>query len=129
MTVPLALLPALDPGVLEHTIPGWQAEKIALLLHSLPTVLKKPLGSVPEAARLFASTIVPFAEPLLVALGRAVFELSGARVPDEVRRARRGGYGRLSSTLDALTSATPQRRASRGVAQTIIPIPISTTSR
>ena len=83
VTVPLALLPALDPGVLEHTIPGWQAEKIALLLHSLPKVLKKPLGSVPEAARLFASTIVPFAEPLLVALGRAVFELSGARVPDE----------------------------------------------
>jgi ATP-dependent helicase HrpA len=83
VTVPLALLPALDPGALEHTIPGWQAEKIALLLHSLPRALKKGLGSIPEAARLFAQTIVPFAEPLLPALGKAVLDLGGARVPPE----------------------------------------------
>ena len=32
VTVPLALLPQLDPGVLAWTIPGWHAEKIRALL-------------------------------------------------------------------------------------------------
>ena len=36
LTVPLVLLPQLDPGELDWTIPGWHEEKIAALLDELP---------------------------------------------------------------------------------------------
>ncbi len=83
VTLPLALLPAIDPGVLEHTIAGWQADKIALLLHSLPKALRKAVMPVGETSRVLADLVRPFDGPLLASLGRAIFELTGARVPED----------------------------------------------
>jgi ATP-dependent helicase HrpA len=81
VTVQLALLPALDPGELEWTIPGWHAEKIALLLHGLPKATRKALGPVADVARLVAEGVRPFEGPMLPALSRAVLDLTGVRVP------------------------------------------------
>jgi ATP-dependent helicase HrpA len=81
VTVPLALLPALDPGELEWTIPGWHAEKIALLLHALPKATRKALGPVADVARLVAEGVRPFDGAMLPALSRAVLDLTGVRVP------------------------------------------------
>jgi ATP-dependent helicase HrpA len=81
VTVPLALLPALDPGVLEWTIPGWHAEKIALLCHSLPKASRKAIAPLAEVAKELALGLRPFEGPMLPALSRAVQDLTGARVP------------------------------------------------
>ena len=81
VTVPLALLPALDPGVLEWTIPGWHAEKIALLCHSLPKASRKAIAPLADVARELALGLRPFEAPMLPALSGAVYDLTGARVP------------------------------------------------
>ena len=81
LTIPLALLLALDPGVLEWTIPGWHREKITLLCHSLPKAIRKALVPVPDTARTLAESLSPFEGSMLPVLGRAIFDLTGARVP------------------------------------------------
>ncbi|HEY0479320.1 MAG TPA: ATP-dependent RNA helicase HrpA, partial [Kofleriaceae bacterium] len=43
-TVPLALLPQLDPEVLAWTIPGWHETKLAALLEALPKAVRKALS-------------------------------------------------------------------------------------
>jgi ATP-dependent helicase HrpA len=83
VTVPLALLPQLDPEFLEWTIYGWHAEKISLLLHGLPKAVRKGLVPVPEVARTVAESLRPFEGPMLASLARAVFDLTGVRVPPE----------------------------------------------
>jgi ATP-dependent helicase HrpA len=86
VTMPVALLPQADPGVLEHTIPGWHAEKIGYLLASLPKALRKALGSIPELTATLAENVKPFAEPLLPALSRDTHALTGVRVPADAWR-------------------------------------------
>jgi ATP-dependent helicase HrpA len=81
VTIPVALLPQIDPGVLEWTILGWYADKISLLLHGLPRALRRGLVPVPEVARTLAENLRPFEGPMLEALGRTVFDLTGVRVP------------------------------------------------
>jgi ATP-dependent helicase HrpA len=81
VTLPLALLPEADPGLFEHTIPGWHAEKIHLLLSSLPKALRKSIGAGPDLTALLAGEVRPFAAPLLPALARAVHALTGVRLP------------------------------------------------
>jgi ATP-dependent helicase HrpA len=83
VTVPLALLPALGPGVLEWTIPGWHREKIRLLCEGLPKAVRKGLVPVPETAALIADSLRPFEGPMLPALGRALHDLTGVRVPPD----------------------------------------------
>ena len=93
LTVPLVLLPQLDPGELDWTIPGWHAEKIAALLYELPRALRRELGDgeIPEIARTLAPQLTPFDGPMIPALARAVAELTGARVDDDVVPSRCGG--------------------------------------
>ena len=80
LTVPLVLLPQLDPGELDWTIPGWHQEKIAALLYELPKATRRELGEIPELARALAAKLKPFQGPLFPALARAVFEATGADV-------------------------------------------------
>ena len=47
----IALLPQLDPGELDSTIPGWHIEKLTSLLYELPKALRREIGDVPEVAR------------------------------------------------------------------------------
>ncbi len=83
VTAPLVLLPQIEPGELDWTIPAWHREKIAALLARLPRAVKKGFGSIPELAELLASELTPFAGPMRPALSRAVHALTGVDVPEE----------------------------------------------
>jgi ATP-dependent helicase HrpA len=83
LTVPIALLSALDPAVLEWTIPGWQEEKVTLLCHSLPKAVRKAISPIAETARTLARELRPFERPMLAALGAAIFDLTGTRVSED----------------------------------------------
>ena len=80
-TVPLALLPQLDPDVLAWTIPGWHEDKLRALLDSLPKPLRKALAPLDDLARELAVTLRPFESAMLPALERAIYERTGQRVP------------------------------------------------
>ena len=60
LTVPLVLLPQIDPGELDWTIPAWHREKIAALLYELPKAIRRELGSIPELSQLLASELASF---------------------------------------------------------------------
>lgn len=81
ITIPLVLLPQIQPGELDWTIPAWQKDKIAALLHSLPRPLRRELGSIPELAKTLASQLTPFRELMVPALAAAVEEACGVNVP------------------------------------------------
>ena len=57
ITIPLVLLPQIEPGELDWTIPAWQKDKIAALLHELPRPLRRELGSIPELAKTLAAQL------------------------------------------------------------------------
>ena len=56
LAIPLGLLPQLDPGELDWTMPGWQAEKITYFLHDLPKATRREVseagGTLSDVARL-----------------------------------------------------------------------------
>ncbi len=84
LAVPLGLLPQLDPGDLDWTMPGWQAEKITYFLHDLPKATRREIsesgGSLNDVARTLASSLVPFDGPMIPALAKALSTLIGSRV-------------------------------------------------
>jgi ATP-dependent helicase HrpA len=86
ITLPVVLLPQIDPGVFDWTIPGWLVEKVALLLDSLPKQLRKAIGPDKAAARALEPSLRPFNGPFLPALEAQIFEQFGARVPPEAWR-------------------------------------------
>jgi ATP-dependent helicase HrpA len=86
LTVPLVLLPQLDPGELDWTIAGWHREKIAALLHETPRAVRRELGPIPELARALAAKLTPFVGPMIPQLARAASEACGADVPEEAFR-------------------------------------------
>jgi ATP-dependent helicase HrpA len=83
LTVPLVLLPQIDPGELDWTIPGWHREKIAALLHELPRAVRRELGSIPELADRLARRHVPFVGTMVPALAAAIATICGVDVPEE----------------------------------------------
>jgi ATP-dependent helicase HrpA len=86
LTVPLVLLPQVDPRELDWTIPGWHREKIAALLHELPRAIRRELGSVPDAATAVAERLTPFDGPMVPALAAAVATACGVDLPEESLR-------------------------------------------
>jgi ATP-dependent helicase HrpA len=82
-TVPLALLPQLDPDVLAWTIPGWHEDKLRALLEALPKPLRRALAPLGDLALALASSLRPFDGPMLPALERAIYERTGERVSRE----------------------------------------------
>ncbi|HEY0992693.1 MAG TPA: ATP-dependent RNA helicase HrpA, partial [Kofleriaceae bacterium] len=80
-TVPLAVLPQLDPEVLAWTIPGWHETKLLALLESLPRATRKAIAPLDELARELAARLRPFEGPMLAAVERAILERTGERVP------------------------------------------------
>jgi ATP-dependent helicase HrpA len=86
LTVPLVLLPQLDPGELDWTIPGWHQEKIASLLYELPRNLRREIGEIPEVARTLAPELTPFDGPMIPKLARAISKLTGVDIPQEAFR-------------------------------------------
>ncbi len=86
LTVPLVLLPQIDPGELDWTIPAWHTEKIAALLYELPKAARRDLGPIPELAATLARRLVAFRGPMLPALAEALDEEAGVDVPLESLR-------------------------------------------
>lgn len=87
LTVPLAFLPQLARGELSWTIPAWHQAKIAALLEELPRALRRELGPLPPLAAKLAQHLSKREGPMLEALSRALFELSGADVEASAFRA------------------------------------------
>jgi len=81
VTLPVVLLPQVDPGVFDWIIPGWLVEKVSLLLDALPKVTRKALGPPQVVAREIEASLRPFEGPLLPALGEVLLARYGVRVP------------------------------------------------
>jgi ATP-dependent helicase HrpA len=81
ITAPLALLPQLDPGVLEWTIPGWHEDKIERLLEEMPKAMRKSLGDLRALAVDLAKRHKPFHGPMIETLTRSIQERTGVRLP------------------------------------------------
>ncbi|MEY4551004.1 MAG: hypothetical protein RL685_7199 [Pseudomonadota bacterium] len=79
--LPMALLPQLDAGELDWTIPAWHEQKVSALLADLPRSVRRDLG--PALAQQVAARLVPFRGPMFPALVEAIAAISGVRVPVE----------------------------------------------
>ena len=86
LTVPLVLVPQLEAGSLDWTIPGWHQDKIAALLYELPRAQRRDLGDVGALARALAAKLKPFSGPMIPALASAIAAETGARIPEEALR-------------------------------------------
>jgi ATP-dependent helicase HrpA len=86
VTLPVVLLPQVDPGVLDWIIPGWLVEKVSLLLDALPKALRKQIGSPQLVARELEPDLRPFEGPMLPALSEAILARHGVRVPQDAWR-------------------------------------------
>jgi ATP-dependent helicase HrpA len=86
LTVPLALLPQLDPGELDWMHPGAHAQKIAALLYELPKSYRRDLGDIPQLSRQIAPRLVPFVGTLIPQLTPVVRELTGVDIEPEAFR-------------------------------------------
>ena len=80
ITVPLAVLPQLDPEIMAWTIPGWHQPKILALLEGLPKAQRKLLAPLDLLAHELAAELPPFSAPMLPALERAIVRRTGERV-------------------------------------------------
>lgn len=86
ITVPIALLPQLDPGVLEWTIPGWHEDKIERLLDEMPKAMRKSLGDLRALAADLARQHKPFHGNMIETLTRSIQQKTGVRiVPGTIR--------------------------------------------
>ena len=81
MTVPLALLPQIDPGLLEWTIPGWHEDKIERLLDEMPKAVRKTLGDCRVLAAELAKQHKPFQGSMIDVLTKSLHEGVGVRIP------------------------------------------------
>jgi ATP-dependent helicase HrpA len=86
INVPIALVPQLEQGVFDWTIPAWQERKLAALLYELPRPLRRELGAIPDLVVSLAACLVPFSGPFLPALVHAILELTGVDVPEAAFR-------------------------------------------
>ena len=80
VTVPLVVLPQLDPDVMQWAIPGWHQLKIAALLDGLPKSVRKLLAPLDVLAHELATELQPFSGAMLPALERAIHQRTGERI-------------------------------------------------
>jgi ATP-dependent helicase HrpA len=90
LSVPLLLVPQLEPGELEWAVPGWMREKIFLLLDALPKSVRRELGPTgalaDELHRDLDARARPWIDSFRSALVSAVAERTGVSVdPDALR--------------------------------------------
>ncbi len=100
IAVPFVLLPQLEPGELDWTIPAWHRAKIAALLHELPKATRRELGSIPELAEVLATRLVPFEGSMIPALAAAIATECGIDVSEDAFRPDAvGDFLRLSCRI------------------------------
>ena len=92
LNLPLALLPQLENGELDGTIPAWREQKLAALIAELPHALRRDLGNTKELAAELARRVETSRGPLLERLSRALSELRKVNIepkqfrPDAIPR-------------------------------------------
>ncbi|ADG89040.1 ATP-dependent RNA helicase HrpA [Thermobispora bispora] len=79
--IPLSVLNQVDPTGFEWQVPGLREELITELIRSLPKDLRRNFVPAPDYAKKVLSRVRPGSEPLLDALERELYELTGVRVP------------------------------------------------
>jgi len=79
-TIPMELLPRLDPQCFEWLVPGLLREKIAALLRGLPKGTRKQLIPIPATAEEIARELTPFHGILQEQLARAIRRRFGLSV-------------------------------------------------
>jgi ATP-dependent helicase HrpA len=84
--IPLLGLLQVADGALDWTIPAWHERKVSILLEELPKEYRRALAAFPELATSVLQRLTPYAEPLVPALARAVFQATGTDVPETAFR-------------------------------------------
>ncbi len=83
LTVPLAAVNQVDPKRLDWLAPGWQAERMAALLKSLPKVLRRHFVPVPNYVQALLEVIEPGEQSLTEAMAGALQRMTGVAIPEE----------------------------------------------
>lgn len=97
VSIPLAVLPRLDPALFDWTIPAWHEIKLVELLLRLPKATQRKLGNLNALAHKLASHLVPFSDPFVPALERAIrLETSTQLTAGELRPDLLPGYLRFT---------------------------------
>ena len=105
--VPLALLDQVDRAGFDWQVPGLRRDLVIALIRSLPKPVRRAFVPVPEVADEVLSQVKPYAEPLRVALARALSQLGGAAVgPDEFDPARVPAHLRMTVRVTGDDGAT-----------------------
>ncbi len=81
LTVPLALLDALDPQRCEWLVPGLLQDKMVALIRSLPKKLRKHFVPAPDFARACFEALTVCELPLCSAMGQHLKKITGVDVP------------------------------------------------
>lgn len=100
VSIPLAVLPRLDPALFDWTIPAWHETKLAELFLRLPKATQRKLGNLTALAHKVSQHLVPFSEPFVPAVERAVrLETSTQLAAGELRPDLLPGYLRFTCRI------------------------------
>ena len=83
LTVPLAALNQVDPKRLDWLAPGWQAERMAALLKSLPKALRRHFVPVPNYVQALLEVIEPGEQSLTEAMAEALQRITGVTIAED----------------------------------------------
>ncbi len=83
LTVPLAAVNQIDPKRLDWLAPGWQAERMAALLKSLPKALRRHFVPVPNYVQALLEVIEPGEQSLTEAMAGALQRITGVTIAED----------------------------------------------
>ncbi len=81
--VPLAVLGRLAHDTFDWQVPGLRHDLVTALIRALPKAVRRTLIPAPDRAAQALELVSPDDGPLLLAVGQALEELTGTRVPAE----------------------------------------------
>lgn len=83
LTVPLAAVNQVDPKRLDWLVPGFQAERMAALLKSLPKAVRRNFVPVPNYVQALLEVIEPGTQSLMEAMSDRLERMTGVGIPEE----------------------------------------------
>jgi ATP-dependent helicase HrpA len=81
VSVPLEVLPQLEPEVWDAIVPAYHRQKISGLMYGLPRSLQRSIGADAALIEALAARVRPLEGPYLAGLSEAIFQASGVHVP------------------------------------------------
>ncbi|GGK90445.1 ATP-dependent helicase [Sphaerisporangium melleum] len=81
--IPLQVLNQVEDDGFDWQIPGLREELVTELIRSLPKVVRRNFVPAPNYAKAVLERVTPGSEPLVEAVARELFALTGVRVPAE----------------------------------------------